>query len=685
MLSKFNIIINENLKNEPSGFIYEKIGTKFHHFFFDEFQDTSKMQWDNILPLKDHTINSDNSSFTIVGDPKQSIYRFRGGNSDLMLDILNGKEKSNMPVHVEVLGNNWRSARNIVEFNNALYEYHSADLLEGHRELFSNKAKQESKKTSEGRVKVFLTDYDRSSAPFFENVSEQMQRAIQECADGGFRLSDITILCRSGAEIQKFSQLLGSKKIYYHAEEIYIKTISEKGLTLELSYTLRAVAEFLKWEIQPKNRQYLVKMLYFLQKLGRIAVPDFSEGMFEILKLTDRKSIEELLETKYGLQLSQKEFPNLNLYNYIEYFVHEFSVEKKETDFLLNFLETLYNFTQNSGLTVKDFIKYWEEEASKISVQASANIDAVNLMTIHAAKGLEFPVVFLPMRNAHKDGDFSEWLPLEGHQELKSVNITGFTKDLTSYDAQMEAFNEVNTYKNKVDRFCVQYVATTRPVEQLFLFLERPSKSRNYLEIYDFVNAKNTENADEFDLYPEKNRSYQKQIVREESAGKTLEILKLSQGHENLKNIKIATPSKNYQTRVESVRTGIFTHEILSKINSTKNIPTVLERYLINGEITRDEAEQIQERIENITKNENFAKYFSDDLKVVNEKDILISTEDGAQTYRPDRLIETKEGYYIIDFKTGTEKDKHEKQLATYQTVLEQLGKTVLDTEIIYI
>jgi ATP-dependent exoDNAse (exonuclease V) beta subunit len=88
--------------------------------------------------------------------------------------------------------------------------------------------------------------------------------------------------------------------------------------------------------------------------------------------------------------LVQNDVPQLNLYNFIEYYVQEFSVENKETDFLLNFLEMLFNYTQNAGATLKEFLKFWDDEASKISIQASENIDAVQIMTIHKAKGLSF-------------------------------------------------------------------------------------------------------------------------------------------------------------------------------------------------------------------------------------------------------------------------------------------------------
>lgn len=685
LLSKFNVLINENLKNEPSAFIYEKIGTRYQHFFLDEFQDTSKMQWENIIPLRDHTITSAENSFTLVGDPKQSIYRFRGGDSDLMLNILNKKEQTPVEVSVEVLGNNWRSAKNIVDFNNELYTYISNGLEPQHKKLFSDDGRQIARKENPGRVKVYLNDYDRSTEPFFDTVSEQMHCAIQECVEGDFRFSDITILCRTAKEIQKFSQKLGGMMVNYDGKPAYIKTISEKGLTLGLSHTLMALTEFLRWEIQPKNSQYPVKMLYHLQQLGKIKTEDFSAEMMEMLQQGNKEKTENYLHKKYGLKLRRTDFPNLNLYNYIEYYLHEFSHDNKETDFLLNFLEMLYAFTQNSGLTVKDFIKYWDEEASGISIQASNNVDAINLMTIHAAKGLEFPVVFLPMQNSHKDSDFSDWLPLEGYNGLKSVNIKGFSKDLAGYDEGIAHFNEQNTYRNKIDRLCIQYVATTRPVEQLHLFIQRPSKSQNYLEIFEFIQTKNPENLDEFDVYPQEHQSFQKKARISDKKPKTLAISQLSTGHENINNIQIATPSRNYQNTVESVRTGIFSHEILSKIKTKNDVERVLESYLIAGEITRNEQKVISEKITNLLERPDLKPYFEEGTTAINEKDIMISDENGTATYRPDRLVETADGFFIIDFKTGTEKPQHEEQIKKYAQILERLGKKVLKTKIVYI
>ncbi|MDO5615756.1 MAG: UvrD-helicase domain-containing protein [Cruoricaptor ignavus] len=686
LLSKFNVMINENLKNEPSNFIYEKIGTRYNHFFFDEFQDTSKMQWENILPLKEHTVTSDHSSFTIVGDPKQSIYRFRGGDSELMLNILNKNEESPVKVFVENLGNNWRSAKHIVDFNNELYSYISQDLKPEHHSLFGEQARQIPQKKFLGRVKVNLTEYSRKSDDFYEPVAEQMHRNIQECIHNGYDFSDITILCRTGKEIQKYAQLLGKLTVNYHENESYIKTISEKGLTLDSSLTLRAVIDFLNWESQPKNKQFLVKMLYNLNELGRIKMQDFSEELLAILQIDQHSELVENIEKRFGLKLNRKHLPQLNLYNYIEFFVREFSLPNKETDFLLNFLEMLYNFTQNAGMTVKDFVKYWEEEAHNISIQASENIDAINLMTIHSAKGLEFPVVFLPMKNSHKDNDFDEWYAVtDATQELKSVNIKGFKKEIANYNNDMADFNDQNIYKNKIDRFCIQYVATTRPVEQLFLYLQKPSKSNNYLEIYDFIESKNTHQEDEFDLYPEEEESYKKQKIKETAERKTLEVKSLSETKENTNNIRIATPSKNYQQTKEAVRIGIFVHEILEKIISEKDVSRVLQQYLLEGIITNNEKSAIEERLFKIIKNEKYSMFFNKNHKAFNEKEIMISEDGKTEIYRPDRMVETENGIFVIDFKTGAENEKYEKQVETYREILEKTGRKVAGTEVVYV
>jgi ATP-dependent exoDNAse (exonuclease V) beta subunit len=682
LLSKFNILINENLKNEPSAFIYEKVGSQFQHYFFDEFQDTSELQWQNFVPLRDHSISTENTSFTLVGDPKQSIYRFRGGESKLMLDIINKKEFTPKKAELLVLKDNWRSAKNIVQFNNELYHFHSLNLEEEHQHIFGVDGEQNPKSDIEGRVKVNLIE-NLTNEDFYNDVSDKMQKDIQECLDNGFRFSDITILCRGNFDIFSYSQKLGNLKVSYNGEETNIKTISDKGLTLELSNTLLAVVEFLKWETNPKNKPHLIMMMFYLNRLGRINMPDFTLEMKEILALEQHETIIQFIEEKYHLKLKQDHFPKFNLYNFIEYYINEFSIEHKETDFLLNFLEMLFNFTQNAGASTKEFLKYWDEEASTYTIQASENIDAIQIMTIHKAKGLEFPVVFIPMMNKNRDSEFSNWFETDEKSALKSVNINQFNKNLEVYDQGIEKFNQENSYKNLVDRLCLQYVATTRPVEQLFFYLQKQNKTSNNLEILEFIQSKNLQNLDEFDLYETHPEMLKKQVSHKKSEFKTENIQTLRNEHENTSSIKIATPSKNYQVRNEKVRIGLFVHELLSKINTEKDIDKVLESYVLEGQITLDEKENIKDDLRNII--HQYSEFFDEKWKVINEKDIMISERGMSKIYRPDRILKGYEGYIIVDFKTGMETEKNEKQIETYKSVLENLGMKVIKTQLIYL
>jgi ATP-dependent exoDNAse (exonuclease V) beta subunit len=688
LLSKFNILIHENLREEPSAFIYEKVGTKFSHYFFDEFQDTSFLQWQNFIPLRDHAVSSSDMSFTLVGDPKQSIYRFRGGDSQLMLDIINQKEKSLVLAELENLGSNWRSAKNIVHFNNNLYQYLSASINAEHQEIFGIGSQQIPESKLEGRVRINLVE-NATKALFYEEVAAKMQTDLQNCFNQGFGFSDITILCRGNFDIFSFSQLLGSLKVNYLGKEEFIKTISDSGLTLNLSSTLMALTEFLKWEQNPKNFQFGVKMLYYLNVLGKIKIEDFTSDMMGMLALENKSAMEIFIFEHYGIQLKNDHLLQLNLYNLIENYLQEFAVENKETDFLFNYLEMLYAYCQNAGSTLKDFLRFWEEEGNSKTIQASENLDAVKLMTIHKAKGLEFPIVFIPMENSHKDKNFSDWLEIGEENGLSAVNINGFSDKLEAYDPDMENFNAKNIYQNKIDRFCLQYVATTRAVEQLFFYIEKPPKKGSNLEIYDYLESKIPKNnegeeLDSFDLYEVSEELLLKKGKEKTTETATKPINFKTEKRQNSESIKVATPSKNYQNRVEKVRIGIFTHEILAKINTANDVEKTLEAYLLEGIMTEEEKQEVSERVFSIINNKNYAKYFVENQTIINERDIMISENGESKIYRPDRLIETENGYIILDFKTGKEEKKHELQLQKYQLALEKLGKKVVETMVVY-
>ncbi len=679
LLSKFNLMIEKHLKNEPSQFIYEKIGTRYFHYFLDEFQDTSRLQWTNLDPLRLDAIHTQGKSFTLVGDPKQSIYRFRGGDSSLMFEILNSTNEEEIPVKEIALDTNYRSAKNIISFNNELYRFLSKDLSSEHQKLFGAKASQNSHREALGRVKIQISD-TTNNPDYQEETVLRMQADIQECLNNGYSFSDITILCSQNNQIAFFAKSLGLLQVDYNGNPTPIKTLSEKGLTLGSSLTLQAIIEFLSFQNKPSQKQHLVKCLYFLNLLGRIRIQDFSSEMHTLVNLPDIE-VEPYIESHYQLKLQASGLSSLSLYTYIEYYTQEFSHNYEEQGYILTFLEEVSKISYNQSIGIDEFLEYWEQDGNNQAVQGSENIDAIRLMTIHSAKGLEFPIVLLPMFNSRIS--FKSWYELDQQNELKSVYLKQFNKDLVEFDPHANEFNAHNQYEETIDQLCKFYVATTRPTEQLFLYLQKNLSIGTITGLSTYLQGSNSNSS--FDLFHTNDA-----IVRKISTKKTdsqTQILLTRQEKDRSKNsaVKIATPSKSYQSKNDQVRTGIFVHEILEKITTTNDISTVLDHYVLEGTLTFQERKAVEDRIRRIVNDTRYTDYFAPGNRVRNEKELIFLNDLTPQLARVDRIIETDQGLIIIDFKTGEPSSSHQKQLNLYKTALESFGEKVIKTEIIYL
>lgn len=689
LISEFNAIIYQQLRQEPSEFIYEKVGTKYLHYFFDEFQDTSTLQWQNFIPLRNEALAKENTSFTLVGDPKQSIYRFRDGDARIMLDIINHREKNAPNAHTESLSNNYRSSKNVVDFNNRLSQYIAQFLPLDYRKMFGSEAQQKAKSSHPGRVHIDLFKNVKSDE-FYQQVAEKMQENIQHCLDHGFQLSDIAILCRGNNEITQFARLLSEKTVNIDGTPVYIKTLSEKGLTLDLSPTLNAIINYLTWYLLPQNKQALTLMLYHLNQSGRISIADFSQTIIELTTLSTADILTRL-HKEYSLAPAFQK-GKLNRYSFIESIMREFALPEKEIDYCNSFLELLHDYFQNSTASLKDFLKYWEDEGHNKNIQSSENIEAIKLMTVHKSKGLEFPIVFLPMKNTNKDATFSDWFSVD-NEALQKVYLSQFKNELSPYDEDIAAFNEENRLKNIIDRFCVQYVATTRPEEQLFLYLESPSiDSKNghvresKIEIYDFIKQHSNTDQESFDFYEvtPKDLFKHKKSKTSQEANLGVALASFPATEASLQaEVKIATPSKSYQERNENVRTGIFTHSILEKVQTMEDAPRILNQLKLEGQLSTEEYPLVSARLQSLFK--EYPTYFDGTYPAVNERDILYHTAEESIFLRPDRLLKTPQGWIILDFKTGANREKYEMQVETYKTALEAAGEKVWKTEILYL
>lgn len=259
-------------------------------------------------------------------------------------------------------------------------------------------------------------------------------------------------------------------------------------------------------------------------------------------------------------------------------------------------------------------------------------------------------------------------------------------KELGVYDSDLKAFDEKNKYTLQLDRFCVDYVATTRAVQQMFFYLKKTKNKENIgYEIYDYV-TQFSDGQDSFDLYEEDDSYYK---IRKKNELKQNEILisQLKNNQNGTDKIKIATPSKKYQNKKEKVKRGLLMHSILEKIEKKSDVEKILFEFESNGEILQQELNDIRRQINDLINHPENEFYFSDDLNVMTERELFHydDVEGKMKEYRIDRLLEKDGAYYIVDFKTGKENKNDEKQIENYQSVLQKLGKKVSGRKIIYL
>src|SRR5690606_11027447 len=209
LIGDFNKIIGENIKDQPTPFIYEKIGNRYHHYFIDEFQDTSNLQWQNLLPLVLNAL-SDDMTVMIVGDPKQSIYRFRGGNPNLMIDMTRTEDDR---IQVENLPTNWRSYHEIINFNNALYKFIGGGLNHpGFKALYESANQEENhKKGGFVQLRFEPTPKKGSGISHLDNCMERLYEDIQKAEENGFGWEDMAILVPKNIQGQRIAEYLSEK------------------------------------------------------------------------------------------------------------------------------------------------------------------------------------------------------------------------------------------------------------------------------------------------------------------------------------------------------------------------------------------------------------------------------------------------------------------------------------------
>ncbi len=696
-ISEFNALIHNEIQNQPAPFIYERLGERYRHFFIDEFQDTSEMQWLNLIPLIDNAtsseIENEKGTLMIVGDPKQSIYRWRGGKAEQFIELSKDKNPFNNPEKVVTpLYQNYRSYSKVIEFNNNLFQMLSSEFApEGsgldYADLYKNHVRQEINSKVGGYVNI-------SFLPKLEDVEDDSEEenldksdlyvlatlnTIQNCLRQGFEYKDIVILTRKRSQGIAIANYLTEQKI---------PLLSSETLMIANATEVRLIIHLLKYLQNSNDLDSKANFLQYLAENAQNEMPihDFiAKGMSFLIE----SEFENWLEN-CNVNLSFSNIRKKSLYEAVEIIVTKFLNSKIGNAYVQYFLDIVLERDIRNQAGILDFLTYWDKNAEKFSIPSPEGTNAVRIMTIHKSKGLEFPVVIFPFAEEDYNRKPKSKLWLNAEEQ-----IFGLPKVLIDNSKAIEGFGEEasEVYNQKkqeelLDNINVLYVALTRAEEQLFIIsainLDKEGNSRKNNMSSFFINYLIKENQFDEDQL-EYEFGDKSKLSKTEKHIDTSKIIPVVSEVLNPKNIKIAQrESLMWGThQQESIEFGNVVHEILSFIKTKTDVDLAITKAIENGLITSNQKNAVEKSIQEIVNHTALENCFSGDIEVLNEQTII---QKEGKTIKPDRMVISKnKEVHLLDYKTGLHQPKYRLQLENYQNAIEKMGFKVTKKSLIYI
>ncbi|CAL2075929.1 DNA helicase UvrD [Tenacibaculum dicentrarchi] len=678
--AEFNQLISDNIKDQPAPFIYERIGERFMHYFIDEMQDTSVLQWENIIPLIDNSLAQEDSNLLLVGDGKQAIYRWRGGKAEQFISL--GSSTDN-PFHIEkeikTLETNFRSYTEVIDFNNQFFN-HTANFFENqnYKKLFIEGNKQLTTAKKGGLVSLSFLDKEEDKEDEQLKYPKKILETIEK-ASKSFSLNEICVLVRKKKD---------GIAVANYLSENGINIISSETLLLDNSASVKFIVYVLQIIQHPNDKEALLEVLYFLHYHLKLEI---AKNLFisEMIQKPIDVVFEELKIYEVFFELSN--FHQLPFYEKVEEIIRCFKLIDSSDAYVQFFLDIILE-QQRKGTSIQEFLEFWEEKKANLSIVAPESGNAVQIMTIHKSKGLEFPVVIFPY-------------DLEIYRQIKPkiwfddlpTYFEGFNELLVPYTKELKLINETgleihNQQRSalELDNFNLLYVALTRAVEQLHIITEyridtkaKKENTNYYSGIFiNYLKEKNYWNDGQLDYSfgETKRASVQKEIfslaeVQEEF------ISTPWQAH----NIHmLASASKLWNTEQgKAIEFGNLIHEMMSKIMTQQDISRVIHQYEQQGVIDRKQSVAIENDINKIVTHPELQEYYAKNAVVYNEREIV---DVDNQILIPDRLVLSDNNEVtILDYKTGKPSKSYHQQLLKYERVLKSINYKVSKKLLIYI
>ena len=672
LLSDFHKIVNAIVEDNDAPYIYERIGNRYKHILIDEFQDTSKTQWKNLIPLVLNGLSEGNHCL-VVGDAKQSIYRWRASYVKQFTDLPNVPEEFNNPQASKTfnenfldfpLTSNFRSSRAVIDFNNEFYGSFAA-MLQEHRHVYDGH-RQTATSQEEGYVKLLNVPESKkkkSKSALEENFDEeqdtwknQLLECINECDEDGFPRGEITLLVRTAKEGTKCAEWLQENKI---------PSTTSDSFLLKRSIHVRALMGFLEFSEHPDHS---FAGLDCVQALSEIH-PKISLQTFITQHIKrDKKKVDIDLSgflTQHFGDLSGV-FYSESVFSLAISVIRKLKLESDSgVEFLLNHIK---QECIQHNLNLSQFIQWWKEKKHTLKIMTAAHPEAVNIMTIHKSKGLEFPAVIVPIFPANPKTN-QIWINLEKEVYDLPVGLVSASKLGTDPKKELERIKhpkiEPEAYNMLLDDTNTLYVATTRAAQRLYFI---------YGGGGSFFNNRVQETLGS--LYPDFLSTHSSVI------GKRHSFIQ----HVKEKNAQIAHPAKlrgessllprlrvipAKQRDTPFMAYGKLLHEALSHLDNESSAQAAVQR-ATKGSLTPnvETIQQLCEDVEAIRRHPQLADWYNGEGTVINERELCSINGD---IVRPDRVVELNDSVIVIDYKTGTKSDRHVQQVDAYKHQLKTL------------
>lgn len=716
LLSDTTKLLGDIIEGNDTPFIYEKTGNRYKHLLIDEFQDTSLLQWKNLLPL---VINALGSGFTtlIVGDAKQSIYRWRGGNMNLLIreiftDLVNFKSITKS----EVLSMNFRSKKEIVTFNNQFFlnatQIANVQLdMDNHPILALAYGNDLSQKVAPKNDVSGYVQFDFIKSEEAENEDEEplkwkdiaLNNLIMEIRNQiskGFSYRDIAILVRKNTE--------GNEVATFLLENEIDKIISPDSLLITSSPRINFLVNVLRFLADQKNAIARAEVLYYYA--NNIAKLNFDKHVY----FSDHKNFkyagktgntgkktatlfppESLNESSFNEILPESftghltYLANLPIYDISEQLVEIFGLNKKPDSFIQRFQDLVLEYSTGFDSSLEGFINWWDssKKVRGASVITPQNEDAIQIMTIHRSKGLQFPIVFMPFCDWRLQPKANELIWLKTNEspfdELgKTALVT--TNGLKETYYSENYLEEIN--QTVIDNMNMLYVGFTRAEEKLFVYCPKDNeKDLNSVSrlISRTCHQLDPESAESF-TRGENFKKPEKDKVPSDIISTDLTIYPSNRWQDKL---ALSSHGNDLIEMIEKkelskVNYGILIHALLAEVKDISEFKHLADKFVFEGMITEVQKIDLLSEVESILKVQEIADLFSKDFEVKAEHEIILP--DG-EVLRPDRVIIKNKQAIVIDFKSGLPHQKHEKQVTQYADVLRKMGYAPVSSKLVYL